>query len=130
MKILLYNPDNGVTRNFMPHLWMFLLQALTPPGHEVVLIDANAQLLTVMRDGIGVHRLSYDLKIARQSRGCRSCTTRYEVADGLLRASVDWPNCARIGGQYLSRNAVRPILPHILQKCGSLDIDEVRIGIG
>src|SRR5207245_8895945 len=43
MKLLLYNPDNGVTRNFMPHLWMFLLQALTPPGHEVVLIDGNAQ---------------------------------------------------------------------------------------
>jgi len=43
MKILLYNPDNGVTRNFMPHLWMFLLQALTPPGHEVVLVDGNAQ---------------------------------------------------------------------------------------
>ena len=36
MRILLYNPDNGVTRNFMPHLWMFLLQALTPAGHEVV----------------------------------------------------------------------------------------------
>jgi hypothetical protein len=30
VRILLYNPDNGVTRNFMPHLWMFLLQALTP----------------------------------------------------------------------------------------------------
>ncbi len=43
MRILLYNPDNGVTRNFMPHLWMFLLQALTPSGHEVVLIDGNAQ---------------------------------------------------------------------------------------
>src|SRR4030088_2854589 len=43
MRILLYNPDNGVTRNFMPHLWMFLLQALTPPGHEVFLIDGNAQ---------------------------------------------------------------------------------------
>lgn len=43
MKILLYNPDNGVTRNFMPHLWMFLLQALTPEGHEVLLIDGNAQ---------------------------------------------------------------------------------------
>ncbi len=43
MKILLYNPDNGVTRNFMPHLWMFLLQALTPPGHEVLLVDGNAQ---------------------------------------------------------------------------------------
>jgi radical SAM superfamily enzyme YgiQ (UPF0313 family) len=46
MKILLYNPDNGVTRNFMPHLWMFLLQALTPDGHEVVLIDGNARAMT------------------------------------------------------------------------------------
>src|SRR5215467_9628316 len=43
MRILLYNPDNGVTRNFMPHLWVFLLQALTPPEHEVLLVDGNAQ---------------------------------------------------------------------------------------
>src|SRR5256714_610876 len=41
MRILLYNPDNGVTKNFMPHLWMFLLKALTPTGHEVLLIDGN-----------------------------------------------------------------------------------------
>jgi radical SAM superfamily enzyme YgiQ (UPF0313 family) len=46
MKILLYNPDNGVTRNFMPHLWMFLLQALTPKEHEVVLIDGNAKAMS------------------------------------------------------------------------------------
>ena len=46
MKILLYNPDNGVTRNFMPHLWMFLLQRLTPAGHEVFLIDGNAKPMT------------------------------------------------------------------------------------
>lgn len=46
MKILLYNPDNGVTRNFMPHLWMFLLQAITPPGHEVLLVDGNARAMT------------------------------------------------------------------------------------
>ena len=45
MKILLYNPDNGVTRNFMPHLWMFLLQSLTPPHHEVSLIDGNARAM-------------------------------------------------------------------------------------
>ena len=43
MKILLYCPDNGVTRNFMPHLWMFLLQSLTPREHEVFLIDGNTQ---------------------------------------------------------------------------------------
>src|SRR5438270_5774918 len=46
MKILLYNPDNGVTQNFMPHLWMFLLQSLTPPEHEVLLIDGNTQPMT------------------------------------------------------------------------------------
>ena len=45
MRILLYNPDNGVTRNFMPHLWMFLLKSLTPPEHEVLLIDGNAKPL-------------------------------------------------------------------------------------
>jgi hypothetical protein len=43
MRILLYNPYNRVTRNFMPHLWMLLLQALTPPGHEALLVDGNAQ---------------------------------------------------------------------------------------
>ncbi|MDX2044494.1 MAG: radical SAM protein [Acidobacteriota bacterium] len=61
MKILLYNPDNGVTRNFMPHLWMFLLQSLTPPGHEVILIDGNAQAMNeeelarfVREQGVGL----------------------------------------------------------------------------
>lgn len=43
MRVLLYHPDNGVTRNFMPHLWMFLLQSLPPPGPEVLLIDGNAK---------------------------------------------------------------------------------------
>ena len=43
MNILFYNPDNGVTRNFMPHLWMFLLKAITPPEHKVFLIDGNAK---------------------------------------------------------------------------------------
>jgi len=46
MKILLYNPDNGISRNYMPHLWMFLLQKLTPPGHEVILIDGNAKRMS------------------------------------------------------------------------------------
>lgn len=46
MNILLYNPDNGITRNFMPHLWMFLLQSLTPPEHKVILIDGNAKAMS------------------------------------------------------------------------------------
>jgi hypothetical protein len=39
MKILLHNPDNGITGNFMPLLWMFLLQVRTPPPHEVILLE-------------------------------------------------------------------------------------------
>src|SRR5690348_10591605 len=46
MKILLYNPDNGISANFMPHLWMFLLKSITPPGHEVLLQDGNARPMT------------------------------------------------------------------------------------
>ncbi|MDP6582895.1 MAG: hypothetical protein QF681_19785, partial [Vicinamibacterales bacterium] len=50
MNILLYNPDNEVTNDFMPHLWMFVLEALTPDEHRVFLIDGNAIRLT--EDGI------------------------------------------------------------------------------
>ena len=65
MKIVLYNPDNGVTRNFMPHLWMFLLQALTPPGHEVVLIDGNAQPM----DEEGIARYVREQNIGTVTQG-------------------------------------------------------------
>ena len=62
MRILLYNPDNGVTRNFMPHLWMFLLQALTPRGHEVILIDGNTQPMSddEMRPSLAVDEALVD----------------------------------------------------------------------
>lgn len=46
MKILLFNPDNGISNNFMPHLWMFLLKSITPPEHEVLLQDGNARPMT------------------------------------------------------------------------------------
>ena len=46
VKILLYNPDNGISNNFMPHLWMFLLKSITPPEHEVLLQDGNARPMT------------------------------------------------------------------------------------
>lgn len=42
MHILLYVPDNEVARNFIPQLWPFLLQRLTPEGHQVTIIDGNA----------------------------------------------------------------------------------------
>lgn len=42
MNVLLYVPDNQVTHNFIPQLWPFVLQRLTPREHRVTIIDGNA----------------------------------------------------------------------------------------
>ncbi len=86
MRILLYNPDNGVTRNFMPHLWMFLLQSLTPPGHEVLLIDGNAQPM----DEQGVARFVRENKIDLVGIGAmtRMVAKAYRVADAVRATGV------------------------------------------
>src|SRR3984957_14530483 len=86
MRILLYNPDNGVTRNFMPHLWMFLLQALTPAGHEVILIDGNAQPM----DEAGIARFVKEEKIGLVGIGpmTRMIAKAYRMADAIRAAGV------------------------------------------
>jgi radical SAM superfamily enzyme YgiQ (UPF0313 family) len=86
MKILLYNPDNGVTRNFMPHLWMFLLQSLTPPGHEVVLIDGNAQPM----DEAGIARYVLEQKVDLVGIGAmtRMIAKAYRMADAVRAVGV------------------------------------------
>src|SRR2546421_8727073 len=86
MKILLHNPDNGVTGNFMPHLWMFLLQELTPPGHEVLLLDGNAK---PMSDAELVQFVK-DQKIGLVGIGTmtRMIARAYRVADALRAAGV------------------------------------------
>src|SRR5438045_4545169 len=86
MKILLYNPDNGVTRNFMPHLWMFLLQAITPPGHEVTLIDANARTMSDAE----IVQFVREQKIELVGIGAmtRMAEKAYRVADAIRLAGV------------------------------------------
>jgi radical SAM superfamily enzyme YgiQ (UPF0313 family) len=86
MKILLYNPDNGVTRNFMPHLWMFLLQALTPAGHEVLLIDGNAQPM----DEAQITQYVRDQKIGLVGIGAmtRMIAKAYRMADAIRGTGV------------------------------------------
>jgi radical SAM superfamily enzyme YgiQ (UPF0313 family) len=86
MKILLYNPDNGVTRNFMPHLWMFLLQALTPPGHEVVLIDGNAQPMD--EDSIGQFVLEQKIDLVGIGAMTRMIAKAYRMADAIRAVGV------------------------------------------
>src|SRR5207253_11510324 len=86
MRILLYNPDNGVTRNFMPHLWMFLLKALTPPEHEVLLIDGNAKPLDdeqlveyLKKENIGLVGIGAMTRMVAKA---------YRVADAVRAAGV------------------------------------------
>src|SRR6202034_3483769 len=81
-----YNPDNGVTRNFMPHLWMFLLQSLTPAGHEVVLIDGNAQPM----DEAGIARYVLEQKIDLVGIGAmtRMIAKAYRMADAVRAVGV------------------------------------------
>lgn len=86
MRILLFNPDNGVTRNFMPHLWMFLLKALTPPEHEVLLIDGNAQPM----DEAGIARFVREHNIGLVGIGAmtRMIQKAYRMADAIRSAGV------------------------------------------
>jgi radical SAM superfamily enzyme YgiQ (UPF0313 family) len=86
MNILLYSPDNGVTRNFMPHLWMFLLKALTPPEHEVFLIDGNAQPLTEAEIARFVREKN--IQLAGISAMTRMAARAYRMADAIRGAGA------------------------------------------
>src|ERR671910_385684 len=96
MKILLYNPDNGVTRNFMPHLWMFLLQAITPPGHEVILIDANARAMS--DDEIVQFIREQNIELVGIGAMTRMAEKAYRVADAIRAAGVP----VVIGGPHVT----------------------------
>ncbi len=106
MRILLYNPDNGVTRNFMPHLWMFLLQSLTPAGHEVLLIDGNAQPM----DEAGIARYVREQKIGLVGIGAmtRMIAKAYRMADAVRAAGVPvvmgGPHVTEMADEALGRN--------------------------
>ncbi|MDM7921610.1 MAG: radical SAM protein [Pyrinomonadaceae bacterium] len=86
MKILLYNPDNGVTRNFMPHLWMFLLQALTPDGHEVILVDGNAKAMS--REELVEYCLRENIELVGIGAMTRMIARAYHFADALRAAGI------------------------------------------
>src|SRR5579862_4357692 len=86
MRILLYNPDNGVTRNFMPHLWMFLLQSLTPAGHEVVLIDGNAHPMN--EEGIARYVREHDIGLVGIGAMTRMIAKAYRMADAVRGVGV------------------------------------------
>src|SRR5215471_10874830 len=106
MNILLYNPDNGVTRNFMPHLWMFLLKSLTPAGHEVFLIDGNAQPLTELELAAFVRK--NNIKLAGFGTMTRMALRAYRMADAIRSAGakvvIGGPHVTELPEEPLGRN--------------------------
>jgi radical SAM superfamily enzyme YgiQ (UPF0313 family) len=106
MNILLYNPDNEITNNFMPHLWMFLLKSLTPPGHQVFLIDGNArrmsseELVAYIRENqIGLVGIGAMTRMIRKA---------YHMADAVRAAGVPvvmgGPHVTEVPDEPLGRN--------------------------
>jgi len=86
MRILLYNPDNGVTHNFMPHLWMFLRKTLTPAGHEVLLIDGNARPMN--EDQLVRFIQSQKIELVGIGAMTRMIARAYRMADAIRAAGV------------------------------------------
>jgi radical SAM superfamily enzyme YgiQ (UPF0313 family) len=83
MHILLYVPDNHVTRNFVPQLWPFLLRERTCAGHEVTIVDGNArpmsdaELVAFVREhNVGLVGMGFMTRMAQRA---------YEVATRLRR---------------------------------------------
>lgn len=70
----------------MPHLWMFLLQSLTPPEHEVILIDGNAQAM----DEAGLARFVRENNIGLVGIGAmtRMIAKAYRMADAVRAVGV------------------------------------------
>jgi radical SAM superfamily enzyme YgiQ (UPF0313 family) len=107
MNILLYSPDNGVTRNFMPHLWMFLLKSLTPPGHEVFLIDGNAQPMT--EDEMAQFIRANNIRLVGISAMTRMAARAYKMADAMRAAGAKvvfgGPHVTEVPDEPLGRTA-------------------------
>jgi len=106
MRILLYNPDNGVTRNFMPHLWMFLLQAITPNPHEVVLLDGNVRKMDETEIVRFIRRQRIDL--VGIGSMTRMIAKAYQMADAIRSAGVrvvmGGPHVTELPDEALGRN--------------------------
>jgi radical SAM superfamily enzyme YgiQ (UPF0313 family) len=106
MKILLYNPDNGVTRNFMPHLWMFLLQAITPSGHQVLLVDGNARPMDEKE--LVRYAIEQNVDLVGIGAMTRMIARAYRIADAFraakIRVVMGGPHVTEVPDEALGRD--------------------------
>ena len=70
----------------MPHLWMFLLKSLTPPGHQVFLLDGNAHRMSEPELVRYVHE--HDIRLVGVGAMTRMAAKAYRMADAVRAAGV------------------------------------------
>ena len=103
MNILLYNPDNQMTRNYLPHLWMFVLKALTPRQHQVFLIDGNAQPLSEQEMAQFIREK--EIQLVGIGAMTRMAASAYRMADAIRAAGA----LVVMGGPHVSEVPDEPI---------------------
>jgi radical SAM superfamily enzyme YgiQ (UPF0313 family) len=85
---------------------MFLLQALTPPGHEVVLIDGNAQPMD--EEGIARYVREHNIGLVGIGAMTRMIAKAYRMADAVRAAGVKvvmgGPHVSEIPDEALGRD--------------------------
>ena len=90
----------------MPHLWMFLLQSLTPTGHEVLLIDGNAKPM----DEAQIAQYVRDEKIDLVGIGAmtRMIAKAYRIADAIratgVKVVMGGPHVTELADEALGRD--------------------------
>lgn len=90
----------------MPHLWMFLLKSLTPPGHEVLLIDGNAKPMNEQQ----LVRFARKQRIGLVGIGAmtRMIARAYSFADALRAAGIPvvmgGPHVTELPGEALGHD--------------------------
>jgi radical SAM superfamily enzyme YgiQ (UPF0313 family) len=91
----------------MPHLWMFVLQALTPPGHEVLLIDGNTRAM----DEVDIAQFVREQQIGLVGIGAmtRMIAKAYRMADAIRAAGapvvMGGPHVTEAPDEALGRNS-------------------------
>src|SRR5690242_8812066 len=90
----------------MPHLWRLLLQSLTPSGHEVILIDGNAQPM----DEAQIAQYVRDQNIGLVGIGAmtRMIAKAYRIADAIRATGVPvvmgGPHVTELADEALGRD--------------------------
>ena len=90
----------------MPHLWMFLLQALTPAGHEIILIDGNTRPMS--DDELVQFVVDKQVGLVGIGAMTRMIAKAYRVADAIRALGVPvvmgGPHITEIPDEALGRN--------------------------